>query len=128
MSENFGLGERKNKEKKHRSNSIIYIFLLAAWIGLVCAGYWYATGYVERAVQEIQQTNALNIQMLEKEIESLRFEMNAIEEILAKTDQTLSHAGSASEAVNERISELDEQLKKLEKSLNILMESGNEDY
>jgi vacuolar-type H+-ATPase subunit I/STV1 len=121
------------KQKRHKKTSprreifgiVILVFL---WAGLTYAGYWYATEYVERTVREIQETNALNVKMLEEEIQSLRTEMSAIEEALAQTDKTLSSTGSAGEAVNERISELDEQLNRLEKSLNILMERGNEDY
>lgn len=104
------------------------IIMLILWAGLTFGGFWYATGYVQRTVREIQETNALNVKMLEEDMQSLREDMSAIQEALAQTDKTLSSTGSAGEAVNERISQLDEQLKKLEKSLNILMESGNEDY
>lgn len=128
MAENTGRRERRSKKKSPWPGIMGIFFLFLLWAGLTYAGYWHAKQYVERAVREIQETNSLHVKMLEEDIQSLHTEMNAIEEALAQTDKTLSNTGSASEAVNERITQLDEQLKKLEKSLNILMEKGNEDY
>jgi len=121
---------RQEKRKPTVSGPrILGIFImLILWAGLTYGGYWYATDYVQRTVREIQETNALNVKMLEEDMQSLREDMSAIQEALAQTDKTLSSTGSAGEAVNERISQLDVQLKKLEKSLNIMMESDNEDY
>ncbi|KJS11480.1 MAG: hypothetical protein JL56_13150 [Desulfotomaculum sp. BICA1-6] len=120
--------QEKRKQTGPKPGVLGIFILLILWAGLTYGGYWYATDYVQRTVREIQETNALNVKMLEEDIQSLREEMGAIEEALAQTDKTLSSTGSAGEAVNERISQLDGQLKKLEKSLNIMMESGNEDY
>ena len=132
MEEMHESRERKTRTAKRRPSNVPrvlgFVFLLLAWGGLTFAGYWYAKQYVEQTAREIQEPNALNVQMLEEKIETLQIEMNAIEEALAQTDKTLSHTGSASEAVNQRITELDKQLNQLEKSLNILMESGNADY
>lgn len=122
-------GRRTRQKKRSPWPTVLGISLLVlVWAGLAYGGYCYATQYVEQTVREIQETNALNVKTLEEDIQSLRQEMKAIEEALSQTDKTLSSTGSASEAVNQRITELDAQLKKLEQSLNILMEKGNEDY
>jgi len=120
--------QEKRKQTGPGPGVLGIITMLILWAGLTYGGYWYATDYVQRTVREIQETNALNVKVLEEDIQSLREDMSAIQEALNRTDETLSSTGSAGEAVNERISLLDEQLKKLEKSLNIMMESGNEDY
>jgi len=120
--------QEKRKQTRPGPGMLGIFIMLILWAGLTYGGYYYATDYVQRTVREIQETNALNVKVLEEDIQSLREEMGAIQEALAQTDKTLSSTGSAGEAVNERISLLDDQLKKLEKSLNIMMESGNEDY
>jgi septal ring factor EnvC (AmiA/AmiB activator) len=104
------------------------ILLVLLWAGLAAGGFWYAGHYIDRTVREIQEANALNVQAMEAQITSLHNEMSAIKEALDKTDATISSTGTASEEVNKRITEMDEHLKKLEKSLNILKESGNADY
>ena len=120
--------QEKRKQTRPGPGMLGIFIMLILWAGLTYGGYYYATDYVQRTVREIQETNALNVKVLEEDIQSLREEMGAIQEALDQTDKTLSSTGSAGEAVNERISLLDDQLKKLEKSLNIMMESGNEDY
>jgi len=120
--------QEKRKQTRPGPGMLGIFIMLILWAGLTYGGYYFATDYVQRTVREIQETNALNVKVLEEDIQSLREEMGAIQEALAQTDKTLSSTGSAGEAVNERISLLDDQLKKLEKSLNIMMESGNEDY
>lgn len=98
------------------------------WVGLLFGGFWYAGYYIDRAAREIQEANALNVQAIEEQMKSLHNEMNAIKEALDKTDATISSAGTVNEEVNKRITEMDEHLKRLEKSLDILKESSNADY
>lgn len=118
----------KKAQKNPSHNLIGIILLILLWIGLISAGFWYTKLHIEQITREIQETNSLNIQALEEQIQLLRTEMNDIQEALAQTDKTLSSTNTASEEVNQRIVEMDEHLKELEKSLNILKENGNEDY
>jgi peptidoglycan hydrolase CwlO-like protein len=104
------------------------ILLVILWAGLTAGGFWYAGQYIDRAAREIQEANALNVQAMEEQIKSLHIEMSAIKEALDKTDTAISSTGAASQEVNKRITEMDEHLKRLEKSLDILKESGNADY
>lgn len=104
------------------------IILVVFWVGLLFGGFWYAGYYIDRAAREIQEANALNVQAIEEQMKSLHNEMNAIKEALDKTDATISSAGTVNEEVNKRITEMDEHLKRLEKSLDILKESSNADY
>lgn len=130
MMETVESAPKKGRRKQTSPGPGIYriIAMIIVWAGLVFGGFWYAADYAQRTVREIQETNAMNVKMLEEDIQSLHLELNAVREALAEADATISSAGSAGEAVNERITQLDEQLKKLEQSLNIMMESGNEDY
>ncbi len=130
MNEITEPASRKERRKQTRPGSGIFgvIAMLILWAGLTFGGFWYARDYAQRSMRIIQETNAMNVKMLEENIQSLHQELIAVREALAQTDETISNAGSAGEAVNERITLLDEQLKKLERSLNIMMESGNEDY
>lgn len=127
MREVIDMEQPARKKKTERQPPGI-ILLVLLWVGLTAGGFWYAGYYIDRAAREIQETNALNVQAMEEQIKTLHNEMNAIKEALDKTDATISSTGTASEEVNKRIAEMDEHLKRLEKSLDILRESGNADY
>lgn len=117
--------QEKNTGRRQLPGMVLLVLL---WVGLAAGGFWYAKYYIDQAAREIQEANALNVQAMEEQIKSLHSEMNAIKEALDKTDATISSAGTASEEVNKRITEMDEHLKRLEQSLNILRESGDADY
>ncbi len=128
MSEVIAIEQPAQEKSTGRRQLPSIILLVLLWAGLTAGGFWYAGYYIDRAARQIQEANALSVQAMEEQIISLHNEMSAIKEALDKTDATITSTGTASEEVNKRIIEMDEHLKRLEKSLDILKESSNADY
>lgn len=116
----------KRLPQKTRSiwKSLIYGVLLACiWGWLVYAGYHFTKQYFDTTINNLQQTNALNMQAINERLASINSEINAIKEAISQTDQTLSSSGSIQAELNKKIELLDKQLQDLEKSLEILKEA-----
>ncbi len=131
LEENPEVKSDSSSNSKIRRGSYSYLFgilLFFIWAGMSVYGFYYAQNYFEQYMKKIEETNALNIQSINKRIDVLEEEMKNINGTLDKTGSSLNSTTSASTEVNKRITELDNQLKALEKSLKILQESGNEDY
>lgn len=127
-------GEPQPRKKKRRSiwlSIAAGLLVLACWGGLVYAGFYYTKEYVDRSIQrsilEVQETNALQVQSLDKRLSTIHSEVKAIEETLRDTDKTLSKSDLTQKALNEQINALDDQLQRLERSLNILKEAPGAD-
>lgn len=117
---------RPRKTGSLKGIGFIYVLvLLLLWGGLVYGGFYFSKQYLDKTINNIQQTNALNIQEIKERMESLTNEMIALKSELSNTDQTLSSSSSIQAQLNQKIDLLDRQLKNLEKSLQILKEAPN---
>src|SRR5690606_19426435 len=80
---------KRRKTGSARWSGFIYILLfLFIWGGLVYGGFYFTKQYLDQAINNIQQTNAMNIQELKERMESLTNEMIALKGELSNTDQT----------------------------------------
>jgi septal ring factor EnvC (AmiA/AmiB activator) len=93
------------------------------WLGLAFAGFYYITGYIDMAIQDIQRSNALHIKSMGDKLDSLQHQLEELEWVLANADETLSRSSGSQDELKAKFSLLDEQLGKLEESLHILKES-----
>ncbi|MBZ4686760.1 MAG: hypothetical protein PWQ96_1013 [Clostridia bacterium] len=127
--------QKNGKPKKNKNfSAAIILALIIIWSGLVYGGYWFVQdtlsvhrekmqSYVDEAVKNVQETNAMNIRSLEDKLEALQYEMKKISKALDKADESIQDSNSSREKLNEKIESLDEQLEDLKKSLDILKES-----
>jgi len=116
-------GRAANRKRK-RAGGVLAVFLaVVVWCGLVGGGYFAAKRYVDQAVQKVQQTNAMHVQMLNERLSGLSSEMDELKKLLSSADQTISSTGSLQRELNARIEQLDLQMRELEKSLKILKEA-----
>lgn len=117
---------RPRKTGSLKGIGFVYVLvLLLLWGGLVYGGFYFSKQYLDKTINNIQQTNALNIQEIKERMESLTNEMIDLKSELSNTDQTLSSSSSIQAQLNQKIDLLDRQLKNLEKSLQILKEAPN---
>lgn len=116
---------KKNKNKKIWINILIVILSISFWGTAVYYGYHYAKDYIDTAIKNVQQENALNIQALTERIESLSQEIHHLRDSIENTDSTISNSTEVQERIDEKLEALDDQLKTLERSLQILKEAPN---
>jgi chromosome segregation ATPase len=118
--------QQKTPRRKKTSSKLGFIYillLLLIWAGLVYGGFYFTKQYLANAINNIQQTNAMNMQEVKERLDSLTNEMIALKSELSSTDETLSSSSGIQEQLNKKIDLLDGQLKNLEKSLKILKEA-----
>jgi septal ring factor EnvC (AmiA/AmiB activator) len=118
--------QQKTSRRKKTGSKLGFIYVLLfilIWVGLVYGGFYFTKQYLDNAINNIQQTNAMNIQEVKERLDSLTNEMIALKSELSSTDETLSSSSSIQEQLNKKIDLLDSQLKNLEKSLKILKEA-----
>jgi len=118
--------EGRRKKKPVRWGGLIYgILFILIWGGIVYEGYYYSKNYFDKTINNIQQTNAMNVEQINGRLDNLKNEMEELKMSFSSTDETLSSSGSIQEQLNKKIELLDGQLKNLEKSLKILKEAPN---
>jgi len=99
------------------------IVALAAWVLLVIGGYYLGKLYIDRSIQSVQETNAVHIQTMQNQLDSMAGAIEEIQLALSNADQTLSSSSITQENLNKRIEALDKQLQLLSESLAILKEA-----
>ena len=99
------------------------IVALAAWVLLVIGGYYLGKLYIDRSIQSVQETNAVHIQTMQNQPDSMAGAIEEIQLALSNADQTLSSSSITQENLNKRIEALDKQLQLLSESLAILKEA-----
>lgn len=114
---------RRKKTSSKKAGFIYVLLFLLIWGGLIYAGFYFTKQYLDNTINNIQQTNAMNIQEVKERLDSLANEMIALKSELSSTDETLSSSSSIQEQLRKKIDLLDAQLKNLEKSLKILKEA-----
>jgi len=125
--------ERPKRERKSRINwwvvtkICLYIIILGVsvwgWNKIVNTGYGLAKNYVDTAIEQVRQENALNIQELTDQMDQLSNEMTSLRDAVENTDETLSGSTNIQQDIEKRLQDLDSQLEDLERSLKILREA-----
>jgi|GEM_PF-989948 len=118
-------GETRQDRKKSKSGGAGVLIAVLLWGGLVFGGFYTTKHYIDKAIQKVQQTNAMNVQAINERLDTLTSDMKGLKSVLRDADQTLSTSGSLQEELNEKIVMLEQQLKDLETSLKILKEAPN---
>ncbi|MBA1334914.1 MAG: hypothetical protein HPY66_0535 [Firmicutes bacterium] len=126
----IGQGRTRAKREKRKSRKVwinIIIFLVSAgvWSAAAYYGYTYAKEYVDTAIRNVQQENALNLQGLSDRIEIMTQEISKLKESIEDADSTISSSRSVQKNIDKKLEELDERLQELQRSLNILKEAPN---
>lgn len=125
-----GQGRSRVKREKRKSRKVwinIIVFLVSAgvWLAAAYYGYTYAKEYVDTAIRNVQQENALNLQELSDRIEIMTQEISNLKESIEDADSTISSSRSVQRDIDRKLEELDERLQDLQRSLNILKEAPN---
>lgn len=115
--------KRKPKKSSWVLNFIVVLLIIAIWGGIVYSAYYYARQYIDLSIQMVQQTNAMNVQIITDRLDTLGSEITKIREALQDTGKTISSSTSTQEELSDKINKLDKQLQELEKSLKILREA-----
>lgn len=115
---------RKEKNKPESKNWTVFVFIIL-WIGLVGGGFYAAKYYLDQSVRAVQQTNALQVQVLNERVDTLNKEILSLKKILGSTDESLSSSSSILAQMNLKIETMANQMAELEASLKILKEAPN---
>lgn len=119
---NFPENPDKNG-KKLKSNIIIFLILIVLWIGIVYSAYIYAKNYLDTAIANIRQDNAMNITEIREDITILSTEIKNMRTSMEDTGVVISGTSDVQSRIDEKLLNLENQLQELEKSLGILKEA-----
>jgi len=121
-NETFPEREQRRRRSARMSTAAVLI-LLALWGGIVYFGYTTAKSYLDTALQNIQQENAVNLQELTQSIDRISREVSNLRESIESTDSALAGSTKVQNRIDEKLEDLDAQLQELERSLQILKEA-----
>lgn len=117
----------KNKRKKTIERGILYVLIFVlcgvAWWQITLKGYTLAKGYMDQSVQSVKQENAVSVQELQGRIDVLGEEMAQLRQSLNSAGSSISNSATVQQRIDERLGNLDKQLKDLESSLKVLKEA-----
>ncbi|KUO67328.1 MAG: hypothetical protein APF84_07220 [Gracilibacter sp. BRH_c7a] len=111
------------KGKKLKLNIIIFSILIALWIGIVYSAYIYAKNYLDTAIANIRQDNAMNITEIREDITILSTEIKNLRTSMEDTGVVISGTSDVQSRIDKKLLNLENQLQELEKSLEILKEA-----
>lgn len=109
--------------KKLKTNIIIFSILFVLWVGVVFSVYIYAKNYLDNAIANIRQDNAMNIKEIREDISILSTEIKNMRTSMEETGVVISGTSDVQSRIDEKLLNLENQLRKLEKSLEILKEA-----
>ena len=123
------LKENTDSTRQGRSKStkegVGLLVIVLLWGGLVFGGFYITKQHIDKAVQNVQQTNAMSVQAINESLEALSSDMKGLKEVLSSADQTISTSGSLQQELTEKIRMLEKQMEDLEASLKVLKEAPN---
>ncbi|WP_031515045.1 hypothetical protein [Desulfofalx alkaliphila] len=123
MNNSQAPSKKDKKQALDQPKVLPLVIAVVVWIAIVAGAGYFIKDYIDRSIQSVQQTNAMHVQTLEDRLSALGAEMEEIKYALQDTDQTLASSDSTQRVLNDKIEELDRQLKDLERSLNVLKEA-----
>ncbi|MGI6451763.1 MAG: hypothetical protein ACOX3R_16335 [Desulfitobacteriia bacterium] len=111
------------KRKKLKSNILIFSILIVLWLGIVYSAYIYAKNYLDTAIANIRQDNAMNITEIREEIAILSAEIKNLRASIEDTGVVISGTTDVQSRIDQKLVNLENQLQELERSLQILKEA-----
>lgn len=142
MQQDSGLTRQRPKENMQKQKNTLIIGLLALsillWVGLLFGAYWYANQYIETSkadidarLVEIEAQNQMEVEELQLKLDEayqeliyIKGELAYIEENLALTGESLNGSDDTKVALQQRIDELNKQLKELQASIQKLEDAA----
>lgn len=114
---------RVQNRKKARNNFLGIVLIIILWSGMVFGGFYIAKNYIDRAILNVQQTNAMNVQAINERLDTIAADMKNLENIIGTAGQSISSSGNIQKELVERIELFDQQIQELKRSLDILKEA-----
>lgn len=116
--------EREQRRRRSARTSVAAaLLLIVLWGGIVYYGFTTAKAYIDTALQNVQQENAVNLQELTHSIDRLSRDVDYLRECIESTDSALAGSTKVQNRIDEKLQALDNQLKELERSLKVLKEA-----
>ncbi len=115
-----------NNNKKLKTNILIFAVLVGLWIGIVYYAYIYAKNYLDTSIDNIRQENAINIKDIKEDITILSSETRNLRASMEDAGMVISNTSDVQSRIDEKLLNLENQLKQLEKSLEILQEAPHD--
>ncbi|MDD3269270.1 MAG: hypothetical protein PHX14_08105 [Syntrophomonadaceae bacterium] len=116
----------KNQAKKTKTNVLIFLIMVGLWIGIVYYGYIYSKNYLDTAINNIRQENAMNIKEIHEDISILGSEIRSLRGSMEDAGMVISNSSDVQSRIDEKLLDLESQLEQLEKSLEILKEAPHD--
>jgi peptidoglycan hydrolase CwlO-like protein len=113
----------KNGKRIISNKMIIYSILIVLWIGIVYSAYIYAKNYLDTAIANIRQDNAMNITEIREDLTILSTEIKNLRTSMEDTGVVISGTSDVQSRIDEKLLNLESQLQELKKSLEILKEA-----
>ncbi|MGI5879840.1 MAG: hypothetical protein ACOX6L_04485 [Syntrophomonadaceae bacterium] len=120
------LETNNNRNKKIIFNISIGLVLVGLWFGMVYFGYIYANAYLDTAINNIQQENAMNMKEIKEEISILSSETRNLRASMEDAGLVISNTSDVQSRIDEKLLELETHLQQLEKSLATLQEAPHD--
>ena len=116
----------ENKKRDIKTKGLIYFILACLWIGIVYGGYIYAKNYLDTAINDIRQENAMNIKEIKESITLVSSETSNLRASMQDAGMVISSTSDVQSRIDEKLLDLESQLKELEKSLQVLQEAPHD--
>ncbi|MEN6387079.1 MAG: hypothetical protein ABFD79_18010 [Phycisphaerales bacterium] len=113
----------ENKPNKVKTNVLIFSIFIVLWLGTVYFGYTYAKNYLDASIDNVRQENAMNIKEIKENITLLSNETRNLRASMEDAGMVISSTSDVQTRIDEKLLNLESQLKDLEKSLEILQEA-----
>lgn len=120
------LETNSNRNKKIIFNISIGLLLVGLWFGMVYFGYIYAKAYLDTAINNIQQENAMNMKEIKEEISILSSETRNLRASMEDAGLVISNTSDVQSRIDDKLLELETHLQQLEKSLTTLQEAPHD--
>lgn len=118
--------EKVNRTKKLKINVSIFLVFVGLWVGLVYCGYIYTKDYLDTAMNDIRQENAMSIKEIKEDITILSSEIRNLRGNMENAGMVISNTSDVQSRIDEKLLNLENHLQQLEKSLEILQEAPHD--
>jgi len=133
MTNDLPVESRRKKQKKYDTKSIIIIVsIIVLWGGLIFAGYWFANSlnaknlaYIDSKIGEQFKELQPKIDAITAEVDDLKNDLLTINQMLASTGELLDGTDTNKVALEQRINELNSQLRELQKAIARLQDAAS---
>lgn len=123
---------RKQTKKMDSTSIIILVSIVVLWIGLVAGGFWFASSlnaknlaYIDAKIEEQFRELQPKINEINIEVDELTNDLLMINQMLASTGELLDGTDTNKQALEQRINELNAQLRELQRAIERLQDAAS---